>query len=100
MGYTPLEIIKTLSFATTTNVIGPAVNYILISKAINLTPKAQIRTAIQDGKYAANMLQICCKYAANMLQICCKYAANMRTRQSISQSASGTTISDDVNWVL
>ena len=30
-------------------------------------------------------------------QICRKYAANMRTRQSISQSATGTTISDDVN---
>ena len=39
--------------------------------AINLTPKAQIPTAIQDDKYAA-----------------------------ISQSATGTTISDDVNWSL
>ena len=44
--------------------------------AINLTPNAQIHTAIQDDKYAANM----------------------RTRQSIGQSATGTTISDDVNY--
>ena len=70
MGYTPLESIQTLSFATITNVI-------VISNAINLTPKAQIHTAIQDGNYAENM----------------------RTRQSISQSATGTTISDDVNKV-
>ena len=79
--------------------------------AINSTMKAQFRTAIQDGKYAANMRQICgnyaatmrqlCgKYAANMRQICGKYAANMRTRKSISQSATGTTISYDVNWSL
>ena len=46
--------------------------------AINLTPKAQIHTEIQDGKYAANM----------------------RTRQSISQSVTGTTISDDVNNII
>ena len=42
-----------------------------------LTPKAQIYTAIQDGKFVANM----------------------RTRQPISQSVTGTTISDDVNWI-
>ena len=38
-------------------------------------PKAEIHMAIEDDKY-------------------------MRTRQSISQSATGTTISDDVNWSL
>ena len=72
MGYTPLESIKRLSFATITNAIGS------IAKAINLTPKAQIHTAIQDGKYAATM----------------------RTRQSIIQSATGAKISADVNWSL
>ena len=41
-------------------------------------PKAHIHTAIQDAKYAANV----------------------RTRQPISQSATGTTISDDVNSSL
>ena len=52
MGYTPLESIKTPSFATITNVIGSAVNQLRISKAINLMPKAQIHTAIEEGKYA------------------------------------------------
>ena len=74
MGYRPLESIKTLSFATITNVIFSAVDKLWISKAINLRPKAQIHTAIQDGKYALSA--------------------------SISQSATGTTISDDVNWFL
>ena len=41
MGYTLLESIKTLSLAIITNAIG---------SAINLTPMAQIHTAIQDGK--------------------------------------------------
>ena len=43
-------------------------------KAIYLTPKAQIHTTIQNSKYAAN--------------VC--------TRQSISQSATGTTIAQRV----
>ena len=55
---------KTLSFATIPNAIGSAVNELWISSVINLASKTEIHTAIQDGKYAANM----------------------RTRQSISQS--------------
>ena len=47
-------------------------------KLFNLTLKVQIHTAIQYGKYAANM----------------------RTRQSISQAATGIAISDDANWSL
>ena len=51
MGHTPpvLESIKTLSFATITNVL---VQLLISYKfpAINLTLKAQIHTAIEDGK--------------------------------------------------
>ena len=68
MGYRPLESIKTISFATITNVIGSAVI------SYEFPKKAQIHTAIQDGKYVYSPIH--------------------------SQSATGATMNDDVKWSL
>ena len=78
MGYTTLKSIKTLSFVTITNVIGSAVNYNFMN--------------FQSYKFDAEGTNL---HGNPRWQICSKYAYS-----SIGQLATGTTLSDDVNWSL